>query len=123
MDMPEPAAAKPLVEPPAQPVKTEIVAAIPAAEAIAKVAAKVGPEHAIELPTDDPTASPILQLDDMESVDTASLEPVGGGAAPEVEALPLNADDEVSDDAFTAAIPPEAAEMPAAEPQSKRPPR
>ena len=123
MDMPEPAAAKPLVEPAARPVKTEIVAAMPAAEAIAKVAAKVGPEHAIELPTDDPTANPVLQLDDMESVDTASLEPVEGDAAPEVEALPLNAEDEVSDDTFTAAIPPDAAEMPVAEPQPKRPPK
>ena len=125
LDMPETAAAaeKPLVEPAARPVKTEIVAAIPPAEAIAKVAAKVGPEHAIELPTDDPTASPVLHLDDMESVDTAALEPAEGDAAPEAEALPLNADDEAADDTFTAAIPPDAAEIPAAEPQPKRPPK
>ncbi len=43
---------------PVQPPQAEITAALPDPEAIAKVA--VGPEHAIELPADDPTARPTL---------------------------------------------------------------
>ncbi len=108
------AAAKPLVEPVAQPVKTKIVAALPAPEAVAKVAATVGPEHAVELPTSDPTASPILQLDDADTVDIASLESAEGDAALEDETLPVNAEDDV-----TAAIPPDASEIPA-EPQPSK---
>jgi hypothetical protein len=58
---------------PVEPPKAEIEAEAPDPAAVAKVAAQVGPEHAIELPTDDPTASPIVKLgevaEDVPSVD------------------------------------------------------
>lgn len=64
---------------PVMPAQERIEATTPDAAAIAKVAANVGPEHAIELPTDDPTANPVVQLDDpveaVEEVEVAALAP------------------------------------------------
>ncbi len=83
------------IQPQAEPIEP----ALPNAAAIAKVAAAVGPEHAIETPTDDPTASPIVHVENL-----------GGGedSALDVAALqPDEAIDEGSDQTETAAISPD----------------
>ncbi|HEY6633417.1 MAG TPA: SH3 domain-containing protein [Rhizobiaceae bacterium] len=95
---------------PVKPPKTEIAAATPDPAALAKVA--VGPEHAIELPTDDPTASPVVHVEEIAA---------SGGIASVDESVvneePLTADDD-ADATQTAAI---AAARPAiaAEPAKK----
>jgi hypothetical protein len=63
------AALAPAVSKPVEPPKAEIAAATLDPEAVAKVA--VGPEHAIEEPTDDPTASPIVHADGVSAADDA----------------------------------------------------
>jgi hypothetical protein len=78
---------------------------LPDPAALAEVA--VGPEHAIELPTEDPTASPIVKMD-----------PVDG--QPPVELAALSGDEDVSDETLTAAIPQEEAE-PEIAPQPRKP--
>ena len=50
---------------PVEPPKAEIAAAALDPAAVAKVA--VGPEHAIELPTEDPTASPIIHAEEISA--------------------------------------------------------
>ncbi|MBL8577028.1 MAG: SH3 domain-containing protein [Mesorhizobium sp.] len=74
------AAAASVATPPAQPASSvvqpqaePIEAKLPDAEAIAKVAA-VGPEHAIEIPTDDPADDPVLAYADEGSGDEALAE-------------------------------------------------
>ncbi len=79
-----------------QPQPEPIEATLPDAEAIAKVAA-VGPEHAIEVPTDDPTGDPVLAYADEGSGDEAFAE----------------------DETMTSAIPPEEA-VPTAAPKPKK---
>lgn len=94
--------------PPAAPIEVEA----PDPAALAKVAAAVGPEHAIELPTDDPTASPIVQADDIGD------EPLVADAAPDGQ--PLAFAGTSSDETQTAAIAPdEAAPGAAAKPKKK----
>jgi hypothetical protein len=79
--------AEPTVRPP------EIVVAAPAPIAAPS-------ENAIEVPLDDPTAKPILHLDQIE---TASLEDTGDAAYPEV--VPAVANDDPADSTDIAAIP------------------
>lgn len=86
-----------------EPAAAPIEAAMPEPEAIAKVA--IGPEHAIELPADDPTAKPTVKL--------AAVEPDGE------EPLAF-ADDQAEDGTQTAAIAPEEA-VPEATPKPKKP--
>lgn len=83
---------------PAKPEPAPIIATLPDAAAIAKVA--VGPEHAVELPTEDPTANPVV----------AKAAPAAAG-----EAAPTA----VEDDTITAAIAPEEDE-PAPTPAAKK---
>jgi hypothetical protein len=96
------------------PPATEVVAALPDPELVKKVA--VGPEHAVELPGDDPTASPTLHLD---------------GVAPPEDAFfvdatvsndePVTADaeeDGLADGTQTAAIAPD--EQPAKKPKRQK---
>lgn len=66
MSVPVPAEAEPTA-PPAAPIEVSA----PDPEAVAKVAAHVGPEHAIELPAEDPTASPIVQVDEVAAEESA----------------------------------------------------
>lgn len=85
---------------PVAPPKAEIAVATPDPAAVAKVA--VGPEHAIELPTDDPTASPIIRADEISaSEDEASVDE----SVPNVEPIAAYADDD-ADGTQTAAIDP-----------------
>ena len=84
-----------VVQPQAEPIDAKL----PDAEAIAKVAA-VGPEHAVELPTDDPTGDPMLAYADEGSGDGAFAEGDGG------------------DDTMTSAISPEEV-APAPKPKKK----
>ncbi|MEQ1944027.1 SH3 domain-containing protein [Mesorhizobium sp. VNQ89] len=84
-----------VVQPQAEPIE----ATLPDAEAIAKVAA-VGPEHAIEVPTDDPTGDPLLAYADEGSGDGAFAEGTG------------------EDDTMTSAISPEEV-APAPKPKKK----
>lgn len=82
-----------------QPPKAEIAVQAPDPAAIAKVA--IGPEHAIELPAEDPTASPVLRAAEVS------------GDAPQDQAAkaePLAAD--VADGTQTAAITPYAESAP-----------
>lgn len=91
---------KPVAQAQPQPVQPEpapIEAAMPDAAAIAKVA--VGPGHAVELPSDDPDATPVL----------AYARPDNAGAQA-VSAV-------VEDETITAAIAPD---EPVAEPQPKK---
>jgi len=92
---PEPAA--PSAQP-VEPPKAEIAAKTPDPAAIAKVA--VGPEHAIEVPTDDPTASPIVRADEVTaSEDVFSVDE----NVPNEEPIAAYAEDD-SDGTQTAAI-------------------
>jgi hypothetical protein len=109
-------AATPIVETvsPAPPPAAPIEPTLPDPSAVAKVAAAVGPEHAIELPTDDPTASPIVLVD-----------VVAGDEEPLVETAALDArmafdEDDASDETQTAAIAPDE-EQPEATPKPKKP--
>ena len=102
-----------------QACRNRIAAATPDAAAIAKVA--IGPEHAIELPTDDPTASPILQLDEVAaqeypfSVDES---------VPNEEPIVADAEaDRSADETQTAAIMPYAVEPALDELPVKKPKR
>lgn len=92
------AAAAPGPEAAAPPAQAPIEAPLPDPAAMAKVAAAVGPEHAVELPTDDPTANPIVKLD-----------AVADEAPVELAALSMDEAD-ASDETLTAAIPAEEAE-------------
>lgn len=109
-------APEPAPEPPepvaeaAQPIPAPIEARLPDAIEIATVAA-VGPEHAIEEPTDDPTASPIVHVEELGGGEEVSLDE----AAP----VPDSALDEGADATETAAISPDEAEPVAAEPVAK----
>lgn len=94
---PAPASSQPSSQP-VEPPKVEIAVAAPDPAAVAKVA--VGPEHAIELPTDDPTASPIVHAEEISaSQDVASAD------AAVASDEPLAADDG-ADGTQTAAIDP-----------------
>ena len=103
--------------PPVEPPQAEIEVEAPDPAAVAKVT--VGPEHAIELPTDDPTASPVLKLaevaEDVPSVDAAvaNEEPLVADAEEESPA----------DETETAAIASYAAEEPAIEARPARKPK
>ncbi len=104
---------------PVEPPKAEIAATTPDPAAIAKVAAEVGPEHAIELPADDPTASPILKLnevaEDVPSVDEN---------VPNEEPLTADAEQKSpADGTETAAIVAYAPEEPAGEEQPVKKPK
>jgi len=89
----------------AQPIEAPIAARMPDASEIATVAA-VGPEHAIEVPTDDPTASPIIHVEEL-----------GGGEEASLDEPAPDADNTIDADATeTAAISPDEAEPVAAEP-------
>ena len=103
---PEPAP-EPVVEA-EMPTPAPIEARLPDATEIATVAA-VGPEHAIEEPTDDPTASPIVHVEELGGGEEVSLD----------EAAPDPAIDEGADATETAAISPDEAEPVAAEPAPK----
>ncbi|MEP9388970.1 SH3 domain-containing protein [Mesorhizobium sp. KR9-304] len=100
---------------PVEPPKVEIAAAPPDPVAVAKVA--VGPEHAIELPTDDPTASPIVLTDEVSASEDA-LPP--DESVLNEERLAAYAEDD-ADGTQTAAIAPDAAEPD--EPLVKKPKR
>jgi hypothetical protein len=102
-------APEPIVEA-EQPAPAPIEARLPDATEIAKVAA-VGPEHAIEVPTDDPTASPVLHIEELGGGEEVSLDE----AAPE----PDSAIDEGADATETAAISPDEPEPVVAEPAPK----
>lgn len=80
-------------EPPAAPIEVHA----PDPEAVAKIA--VGPEHAIELPADDPTASPILQVDEID--DEALVQEAA------LTDLPSAMEEDGSDETRTAAIAPD----------------
>ena len=68
----------------------------------------VGPEHAIELPGDDPTDSPILQFDGMAPAEDAFSVDV---TVPNEEPIAADVEDDGSaDETQTAAIAPDAAE-------------
>lgn len=104
------AAASQSVEPP----KTEIAVAALDPAAVAKVA--VGPEHAIELPTDDPTASPIVRADEISATeDMLSVDE----NVPNEESAATDAEDNTQ----TAAIAPDAAEQAPEEQPVKKPKR
>jgi hypothetical protein len=104
-------APQPAPEPEATPLApAPIEARLPDATEIATVAA-VGPEHAIEEPTDDPTASPILHIEELGGGEEMSLDE----PAPDAE----TAIDEGADATETAAISPDEAEPAAAEPAPK----
>jgi hypothetical protein len=108
------AALAPAVSQPVEPPKAEIAAARLDPEAVAKVA--VGPEHAIEEPTEDPTASPIVHADGLSAADDAlSLDQ----SVPNEE--PVAAYAEEADGTQTAAIDPaEAAEQPIKKPKRQK---
>jgi len=90
---------------PVQPMPAPIEARLPDATEIATVAA-VGPEHAIEEPTDDPTASPIVHIEELGGGEEASLD----------ETI-----DESADATETAAIAPdEVAPAPVAKPRTAK---
>ena len=82
--------------PPVAPPKAEIAPATPDPAALAMVA--VGPEHAIEVPTDDPTASPIIHVDEL-----AASEEIASVDESVVNEEPLIADTD-ADATQTAAI-------------------
>lgn len=103
---PEPAP-EPVVEA-EMPIPAPIEARLPDATEIATVAA-VGPEHAIEEPTDDPTASPIVHIEELGGGEEVSLD----------EAAPETAIDEGADATETAAISPDEAE-PAPKPRKAK---
>ena len=106
---PTPASSQP-VEPP----KTEIAVAALDPAAVAKVA--VGPEHAIELPTDDPTASPIVHAEEISATeDMLSVDE----NVPNEEPVAADAEDNTQ----TAAIAPDAAEPVLQEQPVKKPKR
>jgi len=92
------------------PMPAPIEARMPDATEIASVAA-VGPEHAIEEPTDDPTASPVIHIEELGGGEEVSLDE----AAPD----PNSAIDEGADATETAAISPDEAEPVAAAPAQK----
>jgi hypothetical protein len=108
------AALAPAVSQPVEPPKAAIAAARFDPEAVAKVA--VGPEHAIEEPTDDPTASPIVHADGVSAADDAlSVDE----SVPNEE--PVAAYAEEADGTQTAAIDPaEAAEQPIKKPKRQK---
>jgi hypothetical protein len=94
---PAPAPSQPSSQP-VEPPKAEIAVVAPDPAAVAKVA--VGPEHAIEVPTDDPTANPIIHADEISAPeDVASVD----GSVLNEE--PLEADGD-ADGTQTAAIDP-----------------
>jgi hypothetical protein len=99
---------------PVEPPKTEIAAATLDPEAVAKVA--VGPEHAIEEPTDDPTASPIVHAEGVSAAEDAlSVDE----SVPNEEPIAAYAED--ADGTQTAAIDPaEAAEQPIKKPKRQK---
>ncbi len=101
-----PAVAAPANQP-VQPPKAEIAVAAPDPAALAKVA--VGPEHAIELPADDPTANPIVKAAAAPAAEDAS------------DDMPISAYAE-EDGTQTAAIDPDTAE-PALEAQPVKKPK
>lgn len=106
---PAPASSRPVAPP-----KTEIAVAALDPAAVAKVA--VGPEHAIELPTDDPTASPILHAEEISATeDVLSVDE----NVPNEEPAAADAEDNTQ----TAAIAPDAAEPAVEEPPVKKPKR
>ena len=88
------------------PAQTEVVATLPDPSLVQKVA--VGPEHAIELPGDDPTASPILQLDELAPTEDAFF--VDETVSNEELVTADVEDDGSADETQTAAIDPDAAE-------------
>jgi uncharacterized protein YraI len=93
------------------PPEAEVVPTLPDPKLVKQVA--VGPEHAIELPGDDPTDSPILQLDGVAPPDDAFFVDV---TVPNDEPIAADAEDDGSaDETRTAAIAPDAAEEPVAE--------
>jgi len=92
------------------PMPAPIEARMPDATEIASVAA-VGPEHAIEEPTDDPTASPVIHIEELGGGEEVSLDE----AAPD----PNSAIDEGADATETAAISPEEA-APAQKPRKAK---
>ncbi len=94
------------------PAAEPIAAAKPDAAAIAKVA--IGPEHAIELPADDPTASPTVRVAALDPDDAAPApDELGSDAAFGDQPAAMEAS---SDDTQTAAIAPDA---PAVEAKAK----
>lgn len=110
---------QPEAAPAVQPAETQVAALTPDAAAIARVAVKVGPEHAIEEPTDDPTASPILHLEEVSaSEDVLSVDE----SVPNEEPIAADEDEGSADETLTAAIAPDEAEAVLDE-QPKKPKR
>jgi hypothetical protein len=93
---------------PVEPPKVAIAVEAPDPAAIAKVA--VGPEHAIELPTDDPTANPVVKTGKVPAQKAADDMPISAYAG------------EAADGTQTAAIDAEAPE-PVVQPPVKKPKR
>ena len=98
------------------PAQTEVVATLPDPSLVQKVA--VGPEHAIELPGDDPTASPILQLDELAPTEDAFFVDV---TVSNEELVTADVEDDGSaDETRTAAIDLEADETPVKKPKRQK---